>query len=340
MQLRDSAASREDLIAAYRLVLLRNPDEAGLRHFLSQSERGRLKLSDVVATFRSSSEYRSMTDANIATVDLGGYLVVVDKTEPDFGKKICLHRAWENHLVAVLNERLRPGDVFVDIGANVGVMAFAAAKRVGPNGKVIAFEPNESNAQMFLRGVAQMFLRGVAANGLESFVRLYPFALSDKPALFALQGSSNTHLKTPERFDRLVQSLPGDDILGAEPRIDFIKFDIEGHEPFALAGLKRSLAKHRPTVLCEFNPRCLEDHIGKAPEVFARELFGLTDEICAIEHSGRRSIVTDRARLMDLWRMRNREAVESRILPDGLLHFDLLFKADKLGLQDAQAREP
>lgn len=331
MQLRDSAASREDLVAAYRLVLLRNPDEAGLRHFLSQSERGRLKLSDVVATFRSSSEYRSMTDANIATVDLGGYLVVVDKTEPDFGKKICLHRAWENHLVAVLNERLRPGDVFVDIGANVGVMAFAAAKRVGPSGKVIAFEPNESNAQMFLRGVV--------ANGLESFVRLYPFALSDKPALFALQGSSNTHLKTPERFDRLVQSLPGDDILGVEPRIDFIKIDIEGHEAFALDGLKQILAKHRPTVLCEFNPRCLKDHIGKAPDVFARELFGLTDEICAIEHSGRRNIVTDQGRLMDLWRMRNREAIESRMLPDGLLHFDLLFKADKLGPQDAHRRE-
>ena len=331
MQLRDSAASREDLVAAYRLVLLRNPDEAGLRHFLSQSERGRLKLSDVVATFRSSSEYRSIADANIATVDLGGYLVVVDKTEPDFGKKICLHRAWENHLVAVLNERLRPGDVFVDIGANVGVMAFAAAKRVGPSGKVIAFEPNESNAQMFLRGVV--------ANGLESFVRLYPFALSDKPALFALQGSSNTHLKTPERFDRLVQSLPGDDILGVEPRIDFIKIDIEGHEAFALDGLKQILAKHRPTVLCEFNPRCLKDHIGKAPDVFARELFGLTDEICAIEHSGRRNIVTDQGRLMDLWRMRNREAIESRMLPDGLLHFDLLFKADKLGPQDAHRRE-
>ncbi len=331
MQLRDSAASREDLVAAYRLVLLRNPDEAGLRHFLSQSERGRLKLSDVVATFRSSSEYRSIADANIATVDLGGYLVVVDKTEPDFGKKICLHRAWENHLVAVLNERLRPGDVFVDIGANVGVMAFAAAKRVGPSGKVIAFEPNESNAQMFLRGVV--------ANGLELFVRLYPFALSDKPALFALQGSSNTHLKTPERFDRLVQSLPGDDILGVEPRIDFIKIDIEGHEAFALDGLKQILAKHRPTVLCEFNPRCLKDHIGKAPDVFARELFGLTDEICAIEHSGRRNIVTDQGRLMDLWRMRNREAIESRMLPDGLLHFDLLFKADKLGPQDAHRRE-
>jgi len=114
-------------------------------------------------------------------------------------------------------------------------------------------------------------------------------------------------------------------VLRGEPRIDFIKLDIEGHEPYALAGLKGVLRKHRPWILCEFNPRCLRDHIGKPPEVFSQELFQLSPNVTAIEHSGRNSL-TAPGQLIDLWNVRNREAVEAKFLPDGMLHFDLLFK--------------
>jgi FkbM family methyltransferase len=245
-------------------------------------------------------------------------VIVVDRTEPDFGSKIFLHKTWEPHLTLVLKDHLRQGDVFVDIGANVGVMAFSAATCVGSTGRVIAFEPNHSNCQMFLRGVT--------ANGFESFVSLYPFALSDRSSVFALVGSSNAHLTEAGRSNRLVQSLPGDEVLSSQSKIDFIKIDIEGHEPFALAGLACVLAKHLPMVLCEFNPRCLRDHIGKPPEIFADELFSLAKTIYAIEYSGRRNTVKDSDQLMGLWHQRNREAVAAQIVPDGMLHFDLLFK--------------
>ena len=140
-------------------------------------------------------------------------------------------------------EYLSHGHVFVDVGANVGVMSFHAAKIVGPTGKVISFEPNEDNICNFLHGVLE--------NKFEAFVRLYPYALSAKAALFSLEGGSNTYLIKPAPGQRLTQSVRGDEILANEQRIDFIKIDIEGHEPFALQGLDQTLNRHKPLILCE-----------------------------------------------------------------------------------------
>jgi FkbM family methyltransferase len=47
---------------------------------------------------------------------------------------------WEPHLTAFIEQRLRPGDVFVDVGANIGYFALCASRAVGPAGRVVAFE--------------------------------------------------------------------------------------------------------------------------------------------------------------------------------------------------------
>ena len=48
---------------------------------------------------------------------------------------------WEPLLSAWVESRLRPGDVFVDVGANMGYTSLLAARAVGPGGAVVAFEP-------------------------------------------------------------------------------------------------------------------------------------------------------------------------------------------------------
>src|SRR5262249_50498938 len=55
-------------------------------------------------------------------------------------------RAFANHF-------LRSGDVFVDVGANIGLFTLIAADRVGPTGKVIAFEPTSTTFDRLLRNV-------------------------------------------------------------------------------------------------------------------------------------------------------------------------------------------
>ena len=106
-----------------------------------------------------------------------------------------------------------------------------------------------------------------------------------------------------------------------------IKLDIEGFEPFALDGLSETLKRHQPTVLCEFNPRCLRDHASVEPASFADQLFRHAQGLDVIEHDGARCAVESGGALMELWETRNEEAVASGFLPDGMVHFDVLFKA-------------
>ena len=76
-----------------------------------------------------------------------------------------------------------------------------------------------------------------------------------------MSDASNTILDTVPEDDsatRYVQSVVLDDRLRELSRLDLIKLDIEGYELVALRGLERSVARHRPTLVVEFNPRCLE----------------------------------------------------------------------------------
>jgi hypothetical protein len=130
MRLSDSAATRADIVAAYRLFLSRDPDEARLQHFLALAGQGRLRVADVVPAFAGSREYLDRRATRVVSVDFGDFHIFVDNQEPDFGKAIFHYRSWESHLVAILRASLKAGDVFVDVGANVGVMAFSAAKLV------------------------------------------------------------------------------------------------------------------------------------------------------------------------------------------------------------------
>lgn len=57
-------------------------------------------------------------------------------------------------------------------------------------------------------------------------------------------------------------------------------------------------------------------------------MFELTGRIDVIEHDGRANEVRNPAQLVGLWERRNAEAVvATKLLPDGMLYFDLLFRA-------------
>ena len=306
-------ATLNDVWAAYRLLLERDPDPDGLMHYADKIQNG-LTVGALRRSLLSSKEFR-----NVISVQTDyDFVVVVDAREPEFGRTISRTRSWEPHIIRLIRANLHEGDVYVDVGANVGLMAFSAAKIVGASGKVIAFEPNQDNASCFLQGVKE--------NEFEN-VLLYQFALSDHRRIFNMWGSSNSELIEPNDYSmRPVQSVTGDYLLRHELRVNFIKLDIEGHEPFALKGLSDTLVNHEPLVLCEFNPRCLKDNIGMNPHAFADELFKLADEIQVVEHDGNWNSVTSAAGLMMLWSEKNRQATESGFLPGGMLHFDLFFK--------------
>ena len=313
----DHVIQLADIEAAYRLILGRSPDRGGFDIYRDHAENG-MTLRQLRQHFLQSEEFRQTTGFEIPVrVDSGGITFAVDANEPEFGRQIAEHGTWEPHLIEVLKRELGTGDVFVDVGANIGVMSFNAAAIVGPAGRVLAFEPMEDN---ILR-----FITGLAANKFAN-VKLFPFALSSERSTFAIQGSSNGYLMPKEAGSKQALALRGDDILIDEPRIDFVKIDIEGHEPYALDGLRETLKKHLPKILCEFNPRCLRDHIGRDPLEFAKQLFQLTDHIDAIDWDGTIVPVSDADTLIRVWHRQNESAVQTGRLPDGMAHLDLLLQ--------------
>ena len=140
--------SRQEIELAYRLVLGREADPGGLATYERMAAEG-LDLEGLRNIFLASPEYRShFAGAEQQIVDMGHAKVVVDETEPEFGRHIARHGSWEPHIVAIIQWHLKPGDTYVDIGANVGVMAFTAAASVGSSGRVLAFEPHPNNPQL------------------------------------------------------------------------------------------------------------------------------------------------------------------------------------------------
>jgi FkbM family methyltransferase len=140
---------------------------------------------------------------------------------------------------------LRPGDRFIDVGANVGLYTLLALSVVGRTGYVDAFEPSDS--------VAARLGESLTINAVEN-VTVRRLAVSDSAAqaVFVLTDDDCTaHIdvnpsspasKTQVRTARLDECL-------ADVPYAMAKFDIEGYEPFGLRGASKWLAHGNPPVL-------------------------------------------------------------------------------------------
>jgi FkbM family methyltransferase len=316
----DDRATEDDIYYAYRLILKREPDAAGLAHYHTLVADG-LSLDRLIRSFVNSDEYRltQEDEARPTPVDVGGYQVCIQKLDTDFGQGIFHSHKYEEHVRQTVREHLREGDVAVDVGANVGVITFLAASIAGTSGRVIAVEPNPDNLQLLYRGIV--------LNGFTN-VEVLPCAASNSRAVFSLTGgTSNTHLigaRAPGEGGYFVQSVVLDEALDGLPRLDFVKMDIEGHEPQAFEGFSRLIARHRPVLLVEFNPRCLVDLQGQDPVAYLKQIFALYARVRVTSAFGDQVTFDGAEALMAYWERRNREVTAEKLLPDRLLHFDLV----------------
>lgn len=308
--------------AAYRWILGRDVDPSGMEHYSNRLRSGELSEDGLRRILIDCPEF---ADARIhyAVVDMDhGLKVVVDPNEPEFGRYIAADRIWEIHIVEAIRANLGPGDCFVDIGANVGVMSFNAAQIVGPHGKVIGFEPNPRNISAFRRGIV--------ANAFDH-VLLYPFAVSDHREMIGVTSASNGKVigdAVATQAADVIQAIAVDEILAHEAGVDLVKMDIEGYEPQALRGIAQTLARHKPKILCEFNPLCLKEQGHADPSVFAEAIFELTSGVQLVEHDHSRTDVRSARELVALWNERDEIATHTGQLPAGWVHFDLLFKVE------------
>ena len=166
-------------------------------------------------------------------------------------------RRWnEAGTQSVLLTLLRSGDTFVDIGANVGMATLTAARAVGPDGRILAFEPNPE--------VSSILAQSLRRNGLDQ-VELHPNAIGERPGHFSLfvpdsnHGEASLGTEFADRPGKLVEvEVVDGSRLAALDRCDFIKIDVEGYEVHVIEAISETIRRHRPFVSTEVVERHLE----------------------------------------------------------------------------------
>jgi FkbM family methyltransferase len=147
---------------------------------------------------------------------------------------------------------LRDGDVFYDIGANVGFFSVLAGRLVGPAGAVYAFEPVPANASTVERNARLNRLGNIEV------LRVAVSHQAGRSELFLAHYAGGAALKSaavpPDLAGSiLVDTSPIDDLVKAR-RIrppDVVKIDVEGAEKDVLQGMLDVLREWRPKVILE-----------------------------------------------------------------------------------------
>ena len=176
---------------------------------------------------------------------------------------LCLYvcGSFEPNEFAFVDRVLKPGMVFIDVGANDGYYTLFAARRVGPTGKVIAVEPS-SRERAHLQ-------RNLGRNGLEN-VQVVAAALGAQAGFVDLHLAHGVHAGHNTLGD-----FAHDDVVRASServpletldavvarqglsRVDMVKIDVEGGEAGVVAGAQKVLTTSRPVLLMELNERAL-----------------------------------------------------------------------------------
>jgi FkbM family methyltransferase len=189
----------------------------------------------------------------------------------DLIQRMILHfGVWEPDVSRVIEQNLKSGDVFVDIGANIGYDTLLASDRVGRAGQVVAIEASPRTFALLQRNLA---LNAASVN-----VRAVNVAVAEVPGRLDLYeihegniGAATTLASRGGTRTASVEAMPLDQILTADEmqRLRLIKMDIEGAEPPILRHILDHLALYPPTmdIVVEASP---QDDTAAWHDVFDR----------------------------------------------------------------------
>lgn len=218
-----------------------------------------------------------------------GAKMLVDTRDAAIAPWLALDGMWEPHVTAWLQSTLRRGDVFVDVGANVGYFTLLGAQLVGREGLVVAVE---AHSRLF--GILQ---RNVVINGVYGYVTTHHRAAwsEDKELEFHVRANfaGNSSVGTIDQLglDRLgdteetvrVKGVRMDELLAGLPRVDVMKIDVEGAEVHVFEGLRATIeANPHMIVMFEWATAQIES-VGDRPAALAEMVEGFGYKLKLLE---------------------------------------------------------
>jgi len=216
--------------------------------------------------------------AEYAVTKLSGYPIRIKYDPRTFmGLQLYYRGIYEGGVLRKLRQLLKPGMVFVDVGANIGLYSLVAAHCTGKTGRVVAIEPQPA--------LAEYFHENMKMNGY-SHVSLKPVAVGKEPGLAQIvqvsrtnNGQATLQVNMGERVfghpvsvrvERMTDLLNDRQVA----YVDGMKIDTEGAEVGALEGFREWLERKPPRfILVE----CIEEHLRRFGNT-SEDLFRLLEQ--------------------------------------------------------------
>lgn len=180
-----------------------------------------------------------------------GQFIVVDPQDEQISVQIVARGYWEPGVETCVMKMLKPGDRVVEVGANIGYYTLLMARRVGPTGRIDAFEANPR--------LAALLARSIALNAWHDRVTVHVKAASNAPGPIPFVTSRRLpgggHIRAGAgdfgvetvAFDAEGTRL--DDAVSTRP-VDMLRLDAEGCEPLIIAGALGILAYSPNLKIC------------------------------------------------------------------------------------------
>ena len=211
-------------------------------------------------------------------------------------------------ILRLLDRRLAPGMVFVDVGANIGELSLFASRRVGPSGRVYAFEPEPSIAATLRRHVemnraANVEVEAIALSDRSGELPLYlrpPTEVGREKndglaTLIAAPGAIKVSTVRVDRFDDWTEGVQ-------LAHLDVLKVDIEGGELAFLEGASESIRRFRPGIVVEASRPSLEAAGFRCADLIERiQALGYRIQLIDPAGSARALPAADRIEHANLW---------------------------------------
>jgi len=228
--------------------------EGMLRSFLKLQRQGATWIYKCIYKSKklSSSEQKPFADRCLYKTKYGDRFYL--NSYGCIDNNIKKFSVWEPASTNIVHSIVKQGDVVLDIGANIGYFTVIMSKIVGEAGKVLAFEPTKH--------FGEVLQKTIEVNALKN-VRLYNYGLSDKSSETKISiGDSSATIHwldnqggggvrgvesiTLKKLDDIANSLNIE-------KLDFIKIDVDGHEPAFLEGAWNTIDKYKPIILMEID---------------------------------------------------------------------------------------
>lgn len=237
-----------------------------------------------MATF-ANLIFRKIWPSNMNIVEIQGSKIYLNISDSNPGLRqtfqaYALKGIHEEATTSIFKKIIKPGDIFLDLGANIGYFSLLAAKLVGEKGKVFSFEPEPRNFYYLQKNIE-----------INNYKNIYPFQkavsnINDMIELFICDYDSGHHTinqyegievyshgRPTQKKSIKIEAVKLDDFLKDKTdRVDIVKMDIEGAEALAIEGMKNILKNNKNIkILMEFFPLLIQK-MGDSPEKLIKTL--------------------------------------------------------------------